>query len=73
LWKQVSALPLRDQLELAGRIRAQVPSPPEDVLPSTWDEAREMLAHSEAEVRTDPRSVVPAREAVARMRSRHHL
>ena len=73
LWKQVSALPLRDQLELAGRIQAQVPSPPEEILPSTWEGLRDMLATSEAEERDHPELAAPADDAIARIRSQHRL
>ena len=73
LWEQVSALPLRDQLELADRIQAQVPYPPESVLPSTWEGLCDMLAAAEAEERAHPELVVPAREAIAQIREKYGI
>lgn len=73
LWKQVSALPLRDQLELAGRIQAQIPTPPEELLPSTWEGLRDRLARSEAAGRDHPELFVPVNEAIARERAKYQL
>ncbi|MCL2467852.1 MAG: hypothetical protein FWF02_15075 [Micrococcales bacterium] len=73
LWNQVAALPLRDQLELAGRIHAQIPTPPEELLPSTWDGLGDLLARSEASERDHPELVVSVNEAIARERAKYKL